>query len=409
MPASKTAQPTASPRILTGAAHAAFVPIGITTVLLGPMLPWLSARWSLDYGQAGSLFTAQFTASTLGVVVSGFLVARRGFRFAINAGLVTMALGLAVLPHGSRLVGWICVASYGFGLGLSVPAANLLVAEVNPARRSAALNLLNFSWSVGAVACPFLVAEAIERQAMILFLGLVAGCMLLVAVGIAATSSFIVDSTTAVVHGVKKARRAMDWNERSLLVLCVLFFLYVGTENAVGGWVASYAKSLRNAPSALAVMTPSFFYATLMIGRWLAPLLLRTIEDIKIARAGILLACGGIGGLVSTGTLHGIMFSAAIAGLGLSTVYPITISLLARQFGAAAARVGSVMFAMGNLGGACLPWLVGYCSTRFGALKTGLMVPLAAGTLMLVLYLANWQPSTNPPGAEIPESAARGS
>ncbi len=408
MPASETAQPISSPRILTATAHASFVPIGIVTVLLGPMLPWLAARWSLDYVQAGSLFTAQFAASTLGTALSGILVSHRGFRFAINAGLLTMAVGVAGLPHGSSLSGWICVATYGFGLGVSIPAANLLVAEVNPGRRSAALNLLNFSWSAGAVACPFLVAAAVRMHIISLFLDAVAASMLAVMAGIATTSSRVSEPATGgtparTTHASERTGSPSQMlgsllhlyrSSHSFQVLCALFFLYVGTENAVGGWVASYARSLKNAPVALAVMTPSFFYAALMIGRWIAPLLLHTIEDIKIARAGILLACLGIGGLVSSSTLLGIMVSASIAGLGLSAVYPITISLLARQFGATASRVGSIMFVMANLGGACLPWVVGYSSTRFGAIKTGLVVPLAAGVVMLALYFVKWTPNT---------------
>jgi len=175
-------------------------------------------------------------------------------------------------------------------------------------------------------------------------------------------------------------------------VLAVLFALYVGTENSVGGWVASYAKGLRHASGALALMTPSFFYAALLLGRWVAPLVLRTIDDVKVARAGILLACGGIAGLIATGTMSGVMLSASIAGLGLAAVYPITIALLARQFGSEATRVGSVMFVMAYLGGAVLPWLVGYVSTRSGALKTGLIAPLAAAVLMFVLYFARWKP-----------------
>jgi MFS transporter, FHS family, glucose/mannose:H+ symporter len=395
MPASESAESIASPPILTAAAHAAFVPIGIVTVILGPMLPWLSVRWSLDYAQAGSLFTAQFLASTVGVALSGVLVSRRGYRFAINAGLVIMAAGFAVLPHGSALLGWVCVAAYGFGLGLSVPAANLLVAEVNAARRSAALNRLNFSWSVGAVACPFLVAAAVQRGAMILFLSLVAAGLLVVAVGISVISARLAEPSPAASSG--NSDQTVDWIDRPFLVLCSLFFLYVGIENAVGGWVASYAKSLKNAPGAVAVMTPSFFYTAIMIGRWVAPFLLRVIEDTKIARAGILLACLGIGGLVSTGTLSGVMISASVAGLGLAAVYPITIALLARQFSQAATRIGSIMFAMANLGGACLPWLVGYSSTRFGALRAGLFVPLLAGVLMLVLYFAEWKPYPSQP------------
>jgi fucose permease len=115
MSASQIPQAEDFSRPLTVAAHAAFVPIGIVTVLLGPLLPTLSARWSLDYTQAGALFTVQFLASTVGVTLSGFGVSRWGFRFAIKAGLLAMAVGVAGLPYTSRIPGSACIGLYGLG------------------------------------------------------------------------------------------------------------------------------------------------------------------------------------------------------------------------------------------------------------------------------------------------------
>src|ERR1700730_8981548 len=134
---SNTSNASISAKALTWAAYASFVPIGIATVLLRPMLPTLSARWSLNYSQAGALFTVQYLASTLAVALSGALVSRWGFRFAIKTGLVLMSAGVASLLAGPKIVGTLCIAASGAGMGLAVPAANLLVAEVNPARRSA--------------------------------------------------------------------------------------------------------------------------------------------------------------------------------------------------------------------------------------------------------------------------------
>ena len=370
------------------AANAAFVPIGVVTVLLGPMLPALSARWSLNYSQAGSLFTAQFLASTAGVGVSGILISRRGFRFALNVGLLVMAAGVAGLSAGSHLWGLGCIAAYGAGLGLAVPAANLLVAEVNPGRRSAALNLLNFSWSVGAVACPFLVAGAARSNRVATLTILVAAVLLLVMLGILSTYSRVAEP---VLSGGDRRPARINWGSRSLLVLAALFFLYVGTENSFGGWIASYAKSLGTIPLARSVMAPSFFYSALLVGRWLAPLILRRMDEVKLARSGILVACAGMAGLILSRAMPGVIGSAMVAGIGLSAVYPITIALLSREFGAAASRVGSVMFTMANLGGAFLPWLVGYASNQFGSLKMGLTAPLIAGAGMFILYLSKWK------------------
>ncbi len=390
MPPSDSPNASISAKALTFAAYASFLPIGIATVLLGPMLPTLSARWSLNYSQAGALFTAQYLASTLAVALSGVLVSRWGFRFAIKTGLLLMSAGVALLLAGPKMMGILCIGASGGGMGLAVPAANLLVAEVNPGRRSATLNSLNFCWSAGAVACPFLVAAAAKSHQIPLFLAGVAGFALLVAIGIAAMPSYIVEpSATANVDRNKGP--AIQWKHGVVLILGALFFLYVGVENGFGGWVASYAKSLGNLTPALSLMTPSFFYAALMLGRWLAPLLLRVTDEIRLVQAGLLVACAGMAGLVLSHGLRGVVVSAGLAGLGLSYVYPITISRLAREFGPASSRIGSFMFTLSNIGGGLLPWMVGVSSNHFGTLKAGLAVPLIGCAAMYGLYLRDWK------------------
>src|SRR5258708_36487961 len=195
MPLAETRR-TGSAHSLSKASHAAFVPIGIVTVLLGPLLPILSARWALNDSQAGSLFSAQFLGATVGGLLSGEMVSRWGHRFAINTGLLTMAVGVGTLPFSSHLAGLMCIFCYGSGLGLAIPAINLFVAALTPERSGAALSRLNFSWSVGAVACPFIVAAAVKVNKIPLFLVTLAGFLLLVLLGIVAMlSSFIEPST----------------------------------------------------------------------------------------------------------------------------------------------------------------------------------------------------------------------
>jgi MFS transporter, FHS family, glucose/mannose:H+ symporter len=391
MPWPDSSSASISAKALTLAAYASFVPIGIATVLLGPMLPTLSARWSLNYSQAGALFTAQYLASTLAVALSGVLVSRWGFRFAMKAGLLLTSAGVGLLLAGPKIMGILCIAASGFGQGLAVPAANLLVAELNPGRRSATLNLLNFCWSAGAVACPFLVAAATKSQHIPLFLALVAGFSLLMVIGIAAMPKYIVEPATAKFVGQNITHPVIRWKDSAMLVLAALFFLYVGIENGFGGWVASYAKSLGNLKPAVALMTPSFFYAALMLGRWLAPLLFRLTDEIRLVKLGLLISCVGMAGLVLSHGLPGVAVSAGLAGLGLSYVYPITISLLSREFGSASTRVGSLMFTMSNIGGGLFPWAVGISSNQFGTLKAGLAVPLIGCAAMYVLYLREWK------------------
>ena len=378
----------------TAVAHAAFVPTGIATVLLGPILPALSARWSLSDAQAGEFFTAEFLASTLGVVLSGALVPRLGYKSVIVLGLIFMAAGIGVLPMGSRLLGMAAVAGYGMGLGLTIPACNLLVAELNPGRRAAAVSLLNFSWTVGAVACPFLFTPFQRRGMIPPFFYALAGFVLLIALLIARVS-FPPPSKGD--NGSTQPTKPLFEMLRTpvALVLGILFFVYVGTENAMGGWLASYAKRLNGTGGTIWVTVPSFFYAGLLANRALAPVFLRRVSEVWLARISMGIALLGLVTLLSARSMAVIIVSAAVIGLGLATIYPITIAMLSSSFGAGANRVGSVMFMMASFGAASMPWMVGVTSTHTQSLKVGLTIPLMACVLMLALYFRDWRTPAN--------------
>ncbi|MGB9239345.1 MAG: hypothetical protein WCC19_11095 [Terriglobales bacterium] len=93
--------PSSSNRKLVLAGQIAFLPTGILTTLLGPMLPILIARWAMNDTQAGNLFLVQFLAALVGVQLSGALLTRFGFRPAFLSGLLLMAWGAATLYLGS--------------------------------------------------------------------------------------------------------------------------------------------------------------------------------------------------------------------------------------------------------------------------------------------------------------------
>jgi fucose permease len=373
-----------STRVLTVAAYISFVPIGIATVLLGPMLPILSARWSLNYAEAGRLFPVQYVASTIAVALSGVLVSRYGFRFTIRVGLFLVSAGLALLMFGPKWLAMLSIAADGAGIGVSVPAANLMVAELNPHRRSATLNWLNFCWSAGAVACPFLVAAAAKTHRVSLFLVIVAAVSL--AVGLFFTVIALAEPVRVGNAGTPASKLIRD-RLPLFLILAVLFLLYVGTENGFGFWVASFAKSLGSLTAPVALMTPSFFYAALTVGRFVAPFLLRNIAEVRLVQAGLLLASAGMAGMIVSHQLLTVVVSASAAGLGLSSVYPITIAIVSRDFGGASSKVASLMFVLSNIGGGLFPWIVGVTSSGFGTLKAGLLVPLAGSAVMYLLYL----------------------
>jgi fucose permease len=117
---------------------------------------------------------------------------------------------------------------------------------------------------------------------------------------------------------------------------------------------------------------------------------LQRLPEQRVLQAGYGIAVIGIGFLLRTSTLTGVMVSAVITGLSFATVYPITVARLSQRFGVAARSVGAVMFSIAALGPAVLPWLVGIVSQSSGSLRAGLAVPFIATTILFVIHLKDW-------------------
>jgi len=369
--------------------HGGFILTGVVNTMLGPMLPVLSARWTLSDERAGYLFMAQFSGSMLGVWGSSFLMTRKGHRASLMMGLGLMATGSVTLLVAGWVWGMVATLVFGMGLGFAIPTTNLLVSELNPEKRAASLSLVNFSWTVGAAACPFFVSALLRMHRSSYLLYGVATLLVLVAVSLTRVSFPNIGPTS---ETIASAVPKDLWRSRWVPILGPLFFLYVGTEAGVGGWTATYARRIDTGSGVMWVLMPSFFWAALLLGRLTAPVLLRVVGELTLAEYGLALSTIGVGALLAARNLSVVALGVSLAGLGLSSVFPIAIATLSRKFGADASRVAGVMFALAGAGGATLPWLIGYTSTVAGSLKYGLLVPLFGCIVMLILNVLLAEP-----------------
>lgn len=363
--------------------HIGFVATGVVTTLLGPILPSLSTRWSLTDTQAGWLFTAQFAGSMLGVALSGRAISKLNFRNALAAAFAFMGSGVAMLALLSWPLASAATFTYGVGLGLAIPATNLCVSDLNPDRRAAALNILNLAWGAGAVLAPPLVALFQGYSSAQRLLLMLAGILGAFAWAVLATFPQMPSHSQP---SSNRRERIPISSVASFAVLAAIFYLYVGTESAVAGWIASFAKRVGKSGSSLWLLAPSFMWAALLSGRAASAIILRRVGEIKVAIVGLLLATAGVAMLVVSRTDKAVFIAAILAGCGLAPVYPIAIALLSHRFGAASPRVAPVLFGLASVGGATLPLTVGAVSTHFGDLRAGLSIPLVTTVLMLVLY-----------------------
>jgi fucose permease len=390
----------ASNRKLVLAGQIAFLPTGILTTLLGPMLPILIARWAMNDTQAGNLFLVQFLAMLVGVQLSGVLLARWGFRPAFLSGLLLMACGVATLYMGSLRLGLVSVASYGLGLGLIIPSDNLLIAEISSGSgpssgassragsRASAVSLLNFFWGVGAVFCSLMVAWTAAHKLLPFFLGSMAFFLVLLALAMR-NLPFPTAATSA------ESSASSSWREMAkspaIWLFAAVFFLYPGAETAVGGWIGSYVSRLGSrGAAAMASMMPAFFWSALTVGRALGSALLRHVSERQVLRVGYAAGAAGIALMLWAPELPEVIGGALITGLSFATLYPITVARLSERFGVAARRIGSVMFSLAAVGPAVIPWMVGVISHATGSLRAGLLLPLGATVILFLIHLLKW-------------------
>ena len=384
---------SASNRKLVLAAQIAFLPTGILTTLLGPMLPILIARWTMNDTQAGNLFLVQFLAALVGVQLSGVLLARHGFRPAFLLGLLLMAGGVATLCLGSLSLGLASVAVYGLGLGLIIPTDNLLIAEIGsgsasgPSARAGAVSLLNFFWGVGAVLCSLMVAWTAAHRLLPFFLGSVALFLILLALAMRNLPFPAAAKPTA-------SSASSSWPELAkspaVWIFAAIFFLYPGAETAVGGWIGSYISRLGPRGAAMASMMPAFYWSALTVGRALGTVFLRHLSERRVLRAGYAAGAAGITLMLWAPSLLGVIVGALITGLGFATLYPIAVARLSQRFGLAARSIGAVMFSLASLGPAVIPWMVGVISHVTGSLRAGLLLPLGATLILFLVHLFEW-------------------
>jgi fucose permease len=386
MAAPSTASSPHSSRREWALLHLSFILIGVITTLLGPILPSFIRHWSLTDAQAGFFFTSQYFFSTLGVILTSYFLPRFGFSKVSAAGFVAFAFGFSFLGLGPWFISSLMVGIMGFGYGLTNPSINLRATQLPSNNTAAAVTFLNFSWSIGAVLCPFLVGALLPLIHLRGFSVLIAVC----SIGLVVLHLSL-RAAPVTVHPARATHPMGDWLAHLRLPqavpLLLLFTLYVGVEVALGGWVASFEKRLPGMSMVTLVIAPSVYYGALLFGRGVAPFALRHISQVIISVGGLFVATLGASIIAISNSPHILYLGAAVAGFGLAPQYPIFVTWLAAIFRQDSTWIGALFFGSAGIGGGALPWLVGIISYSTHSLRAGLFLPLAVTFLMIFLVL----------------------
>jgi MFS transporter, FHS family, glucose/mannose:H+ symporter len=359
-------------RLLEPLVHLGIALTGVGTVLLGSILPQLSAQWHLRDKDAGLLLLVQFAMSA-----SGALLVRRNFWKTLACGYGLMSLGaFAIFLLQQRSMPAFGV--YGLGLGLAMTSTNMLTSRRYPKRMGAALALLNFSWSAGSVACPLLAAQFLRHST---------ASRAYVLVGLMALPfaflPLLGDRGDLNASAVPSRAPARMKEATTIAYFAFLAFLYVGVEATVGNWMSTYASRTTAWNFAGSTLAVAVFWAALLLGRALTPVMLTRLSEQRLYRVSVVATIAGVLVLLSAHTPFTILSGAAVTGLSLAPLFPLILALFLAEIGES--NNAGWVFAVAGLGGAVLSWLTGIVSSGTGSLRVGLLVPGSAALLMLFM------------------------
>lgn len=350
-----------------------FVLTGVGTALLSSILPTLTGLWHMSDDRAGILFAAQFSGSAAGALFVG-----TNFFAAVVRGYVLLILSSVFLAFGPSSCAGLSFLSFGLGLGLTMTATSMAVGVLYVDRRGSALSLLNGFWAIGAAVSPALASLWVSRWPP-------THIFLLLASSFAAILAVIARLQGAYAGRVVTPPRTSPrhGNLHFITFFAALGSLYVGVEASISGWMMSYVHRQPLANVLSAPIAASVFWIALLLGRMLAPAVLRRISESQTLSSCIAIALVSSIVLLLSRSPVAIILCAGVTGLALGPIYPL---LLAKALTLMKDSPDAKwVFSISGLGAAVLPWVTGKISTHNGSLRVGLLVPVVALATMMTL------------------------
>ncbi|CAN5669185.1 MFS transporter [soil metagenome] len=159
-----------------------------------------------------------------------------------------------------------------------------------------------------------------------------------------------------------------------LLLGLISFASFVG-EGSAGDWSAVYLRETLGAPAGVAALGFTAFSGAMAACRFLSDRLVARLGAVAIARAGSIVAAGGLAiGLVAGNVAAGIA-GFALLGAGLAPVVPLAFSAAGNTGPRASSKILGRVVMMGYLGSIFGPVVIGFTADALG-LRAALFLPV---------------------------------
>ena len=354
---------------------------------LSVLLPVVGASFGLGAGVSGRLFPATFTGFVVGVLVCGYLSDRIGRKRVLLLGIAAYGAGLALFGLSPSFTPALLAALLiGAGSGAMETVASALAADLYPERRAFVLNAIQIAFGAGAALSPLLGQRLLENGVdwRLLYLGLAGANALLFVL-------FIVQRVPRLGDGAEALDLAAlggVLQQRPFVLLCLAQAFYVGAEIGFFSWMPSYFGARLPGGASWEGLVVTVFWVAMTVGR-----VAIAAVDARLAALPRLIRLLAAGAALSSALALApraplpVMVFVAATGLCFSGIFSLLLAEAGERYPRIAGTVFGGVIAVGGIGGALFPWMVGALAETSMGWRGGLaLIPLLAAGIAGMLW-----------------------
>ncbi len=337
------------------------VVVGMTSIILGTLLPAMRADYGFAYAFGGTLISAASVGMVVMNLLSGFLALRigqkRSYTALIGVGILGFVLMLltrspAVLLIACFLIG----ASKGAGSTYSSGIINRLARE-----DASLMNAVHAYFAVGACLAPLILLISVQGA-----LGWQGAVLILALLGVIPLLGGMRMKLQEEQH--KTEKKTVSWaffRERDFWISEGILFCYMTVETAVIGWIVTYFSDTGVAAEGYAQVLNIVCWAAVLAGRILIAFLAKRMKTAQLLLALSVFACAAYVLMLSINSLGGMFLVMILLGLGFSGTFACCITNAGEIFNRYPVSLG-VFTTMASIGAIFVPVWMGAVADHTG-------------------------------------------
>nr|WP_145401365.1 MFS transporter [Paenibacillus xylanexedens] len=362
--------------------------IGITSVVLGALLPVLLPHYERGYSDGGFLLFLQFLGFLVGVLLSPSMTAKMGRKW-----MLTLALICIVAAY--LLLGWLpsweivllLTVIVGFGSGIIEPSVGAFTIEFTENQKAVAMSKLDVFFALGALLIPAAAALFIwlEQWHLTFFtVAILAFMLMLLWVSMPRSAAQYLEQAGENTSDQRTEKRSRYSKKQLGLVtiFVVFFFVYMGLELGLMNFLPSILVERLELSESIASLSVSILWIAMIVGRLFSGKIAEAVQYMPFliwSTVGTLLFTMSMVFVSGQWVTYVLIFG---TGLFMSGLFCIALVYANVLIPGMTERTTSILIASGGIGGAVLQYLTGWSMSAWPVVGT---IWILAGFCVLLL------------------------